>query len=215
MFTEMFHMRFTGARNSFAIAALALCPAIASAQRSATPSPAATPAPTTVSVGVDVPRDYVIGPDDVLEVRFWKDADLSREVIVRPDGKIALELLNDVQAAGLTPDELRALVLAGAKRYVEDPSVTVIVKTINSRKAYITGMVEKPGAYPLSPGMTVLQLISMAGGLKEFAKAKDIVVTRTEKGVPLVYSFNYRDILKGRNLLQNIVLKPGDNVVVP
>jgi polysaccharide export outer membrane protein len=164
---------------------------------------------------VDVPRDYVIGAEDVLEVRFWKDADLSREVIVRPDGKIALELLNDVQAAGLTPDELRALLLAGAKRYVEDPSVTVIVKTINSRKAYITGMVEKPGAYPLSSGMTVLQLISMAGGLKEFAKAKDIVVTRTEKGVPLVYPFNYRDILKGRNLRQNIILKPGDNVVVP
>jgi polysaccharide biosynthesis/export protein len=208
-------MRFTGARNSFAIAALALCPALTSAQRAATPSPSATPAPTTVSVGLDVPRDYVIGPEDVLEVRFWKDADLSREVIVRPDGKIALELLNDVQAAGLTPDELRALLLAGAKRYVEDPSVTVIVKTINSRKAYITGMVEKPGAYPLSPGMTVLQLISMAGGLKEFAKAKDIVVTRTEKGVPLVYPFNYKDMLKGRNLRQNIILKPGDNVVVP
>jgi polysaccharide biosynthesis/export protein len=180
------------------------------AQRPASPAAAATSA-----VNGEVPRDYVIGVEDVLDVRFWKDADLSREVVVRPDGKIALELLNDVQAAGLTPDELRASLMVGAKRYVEDPAVTVIVKQINSRKVYITGMVEKPGGYPLSTGMTVLQLISMSGGLKEFAKAKDIVVTRTEKGVPLVYSFNYRDILKGKNLTQNIVLKPGDSIVVP
>jgi polysaccharide export outer membrane protein len=195
---------------------MALCPALAGAQRpAATPSPAVTSAASSPGAAFDVPRDYVIGAEDVLEIRFWKDADLSREVIVRPDGKIALELLNDVQAAGLTPDELRTSLVTGAKRYVEDPSVTVIVKTINSRKVYITGMVEKAGAYPLAPGMTVLQLISMSGGLKEFAKSKDIVVTRTENGRPLVYAFNYRDILKGRNLRQNIVLKPGDNVVVP
>jgi polysaccharide export outer membrane protein len=195
---------------------MALCPALAGAQRpAATPSSAVTSAASSPGGAIDVPRDYVIGAEDVLEIRFWKDADLSREVIVRPDGKIALELLNDVQAAGLTPDELRTSLVTGAKRYVEDPSVTVIVKTINSRKVYITGMVEKAGAYPLAPGMTVLQLISMSGGLKEFAKSKDIVVTRTENGRPLVYAFNYRDILKGRNLRQNIVLKPGDNVVVP
>ena len=183
------------------------------------PAATATPAAAGASAGgpatADVPGDYVIGAEDVLEVRFWKDADLSREVVVRPDGKIALELLNDVQAAGLTPEELRASVAAGAKRYVEEPSVTVIVKQINSRKVYITGMVDKPGAYPLSPGMTVLQVISLSGGLKEFAKSKDIVVTRIENGVPFVYPFNYRDILKGKNLRQNIVLKPGDSIVVP
>ena len=193
--------------------ALALViPAIAAAQLPpASPSRAASSAP----VRTDLPVDYVIGMEDVLEVTFWKDADLSREVVVRPDGKIALPLLNDMQAAGLTPDELRNNVLAEAKRYAQDPSVTVIVKQINSRKVFITGMVEKPAAYPLANGMTVLQLISLAGGLKEFAKAKDIVVTRTDKGTPSVYAFNYRDILKGKNLSQNIVLKPGDTVVVP
>jgi polysaccharide export outer membrane protein len=196
---------------------LAVMPAVAIAQSQvAAPAPVvARSAAVAPSGGVDLPRDYVIGSEDVLEVRFWKDANLSREVVVRPDGKIALELLNEVQAAGLTPEQLRDLVLTEAKKFMEDPSVAVIVKQINSRRVFITGMVEKPGVYPIASSMTVLQLISVAGGLKEFAKKKEIVAMRQDKGAPLAYPFNYDDILKGRRLAQNIVLKPGDTVVVP
>jgi polysaccharide biosynthesis/export protein len=193
-----------------------LAPALAAAQRPVPPPPAASNgANTGVAPAIELPRDYVIGSEDVLEVRFWKDANLSREVVVRPDGKIALELLNEVQAAGLTPEQLRDLLATEARRFMEDPSVAVIVKQINSRKVFITGMVEKPGVYPISASMTVLQLISVAGGLKEFAKEKEIVVMRSDKGTPLAYPFNYQELRKGKRLAQNITLKPGDTVVVP
>jgi polysaccharide biosynthesis/export protein len=193
---------------------LLLTPVVASAQRQTPVAPAASSSAAN-SPKVDLPRDYVIGSDDVLDIRFWKDQNLSREVTVRPDGKIALELLNEVQAAGMTPEQLRDLLLTEAKRFIEDPAVAVIVKQINSRRVFITGQVEKPGVYPLTSSMTVLQLISVAGGLKEFAKGKEIVVMRTDNGKPLAYSFNYEDIRKGRRLTQNVMLKPGDTVVVP
>jgi polysaccharide biosynthesis/export protein len=197
--------------------ALALAiPAVAAAQRQPVDTPAAAiGANTAVLPAAELPRDYVIGNEDVLEVRFWKDANLSREVVVRPDGRIALELINEVQAAGLSPEQLRDVLMVEAKKFIEDPSVAVIVKQINSRKVFITGMVEKPGSYALTTSMTVLQLISMAGGLKEFAKQKEIVVMRTDNGKPLAYPFNYQDLRKGRRLAQNITLKPGDTVVVP
>jgi polysaccharide biosynthesis/export protein len=175
--------------------------------------PAATAAPSVASKAL--PDDYVIGPDDVLTVTFWKDEAMSGDVVVRPDGKIALPLLNDVQAAGLTPEQLRDALVASARRYIEDPNATVVVKTINSRKVFITGMVERPGAYPLTSSMTVVQLIALAGGLEEFAKPQDIVVMRSNSGQQVAYPFNYKDILKGQRLHQNIELKPGDTVVVP
>ena len=189
-------------------------PAVAGAQRPAATPPANAPS-AAVAPAADLPRDYVIGTDDVLEVRFWKDANLSREVTVRPDGKIALELINDVQAAGLTPEQLRVRLMELAKQFVAEPNVSVVVRQINSRKVFITGMVDKPGSYPLTTEMTVLHLISVAGGLREFAKQKDIVVMRSEKGTPLAYPFNYEDVRKGKRLTQNITLKPGDTVVVP
>jgi polysaccharide export outer membrane protein len=205
--------RFT---RSICFGLLVAIPAPLAAQRSTSSSPAATSTPTATTVSsIDVPRDYVIGVDDVLEVMFWKDKDLSRDVVVRPDGKIALQLLNEVQAAGLTPEQLRDVLLTEAKRFIEDPSVAVNVKQINSRKVFITGMVEKPGMYPLTSSMSVLQLISIAGGLKEFAKKKDIVVMRHDRGAQLAYPFNYADILKGKRLAQNMILRPGDTVVVP
>jgi polysaccharide export outer membrane protein len=123
--------------------------------------------------------------------------------------------LNDIQAAGLTPEQLRGRILAEALRYIEDPSPTVVVKEINSRKVFITGQVEKPGPYPIAAPVTVLQLIAIAGGLKEFADGKNILVMRTENGRQVAYSFDYRDLLKRKNLRQNIELKPGDTVVVP
>jgi polysaccharide export outer membrane protein len=162
----------------------------------------------------DVPG-YVIGPDDVLTIVFWREKDLSGDVIVRPDGKITLPLLNEIEATGLTPDELRTKLTAAAERYVQDPNVTVIVKEIRSRKVFITGQVGKPGTYPLMSPTTVLQLISMAGGLQEYAKRDKIVIMRDEAGKPVRHQFNFDWVMQGLNLRQNIELKPGDVVVVP
>lgn len=170
---------------------------------------------TALPVAADVPAGYVIGPGDVLSVVFWRDKDLSAEVTVRPDGKITLPLLNDVTAQGLTPEQLRERVTEAAKKFVEDPNPTVIVKEINSRRVFITGQVEKSGPYPLSASMTVLQLIATAGGLREFAQRKNITVLRLEAGQQVIYGFNYQDVLDRKNLEQNIELKPGDTIVVP
>ncbi|HKB10343.1 MAG TPA: polysaccharide biosynthesis/export family protein [Vicinamibacterales bacterium] len=169
-----------------------------------------------VPTRVATPRGYVIGVDDVLSILFWRDKDLSApEITVRPDGKVTLPLLNDVQAAGLTPEQLRDTVLAAARKYIEDPQPTVIVKEIKSRKVFITGQVEKPGPYPLNGSVTVLQLIATAGGLRDFADGKSISVMRVRDGRQLVFEFNYQDLLKKKNLFQNIELEPGDTVVVP
>jgi polysaccharide export outer membrane protein len=162
------------------------------------------------------PTGYMIGVDDVLSILFWRDKDLSApEITVRPDGKVTLPLLNDVQAAGLTPEQLRDAVLDAARKYVEDPNPTVIVKEIKSRKVFITGQVEKPGPYPLNGSVTVLQLIATAGGLRDFADGKNISVMRMRPGAQAVFEFNYQDLLKKKNLGQNIELEPGDTVVVP
>jgi polysaccharide biosynthesis/export protein len=165
--------------------------------------------------GVVVPADYVIGPDDVLAIAFWREKELSAEVVVRPDGKISLPLLNEVHAAGLTPEQLRERVMQEANRYVEDPNATIVVKEINSRRVFITGMVHKPGPYSLTSPMTVIQLIALAGGLQEYAKEKNIAVMREEDGKQVRYRVNYRDLVAGRNLRQNIDLRPGDTVIVP
>jgi polysaccharide export outer membrane protein len=159
---------------------------------------------------------YIIGPDDVLSVVFWRDKDMSQDVVVRPDGKISLPLVNDIQAGGLTPSQLCDVIKDAARRFVEDPSVTVVVKQINSRKVFITGQVEKPGPYPINGRMSVVQLISLAGGLKEYTDGKRILIMRTDKaGRKVARPFNYREVLAGRNLEQNIDLEPGDTVVVP
>src|SRR5262249_46611548 len=169
-----------------------------------------------VPTRVATPRGYVIGVDDLLSILFGRDKDLSApEITVRPDGKVTLPLLNDVQAAGLTPEQLRDTVLAAARKYIEDPQPTVIVKEIKSRKVFITGQVEKPGPYPLNGSVTVLQLIATAGGLRDFADGKSISVMRVRDGRQLVFEFNYQDLLKKKNLFQNIELEPGDTVVVP
>ena len=170
------------------------------------------PAPETASG----PPGYLIGPNDVLSVTFWRDKEMNADaVVVRPDGNITLPLLNDIQAAGLTPAQLRDRILTEAQRYLEDPSPTVAVKEIRSRNVFITGQVDKPGPYPLAGPMTVLQLIAMAGGLKEFADGKNIVVMRSENGRQVAYQVDYKELLKRKNLRQNIDLKPGDTVVVP
>jgi polysaccharide biosynthesis/export protein len=162
-----------------------------------------------------VPADYVIGVEDVLVISFWRDADMSAEVVVRPDGKISLPLLNDVQAAGLTPEGLRAELEAAAAKYVAEPNATVVIKDIRSRKVYVTGQVAKPGTYDLAGGMNVLQLIASAGGLLEYADSKNIRIIRQESGKTVHHRFNYRDVVRQKNVGQNILLKPGDTVVIP
>ena len=161
--------------------------------------------------------DYVIGAGDILAIRFWRHDDVSGDVVVRPDGKISLLLLDDVDAAGLKPEQLRDRIKEAAERLFENPQVTVIVKEIRSRNVYITGLVAKPGPYPLSGHLRVLQLIAMAGGLLEFADGKAIVIMRNEQGRQLGYRFDYEDVSRLRNgrLEQNIELKPGDTVIVP
>ena len=162
-----------------------------------------------------VPADYVVGAEDVLQVLFWRDQDMTAEVTVRPDGKITLPLIGDLQAAGLEPDTLSAEIEKAAKKYLEDPSVTVVVKEINSRKVFITGEVAHPGAFPLLRPMTVIQLIALAGGLTEYADKGGITILRVEQGRTQSFRFNYKDVSKGKNLNRNIQLKPGDTVVVP
>ncbi len=159
--------------------------------------------------------DYRIGPQDVLTISVWKEPEITRTVPVRPDGKISLPLLNDVQAAGLTPMELAESITIGLKKFIADPQVTVIVTEINSRHFYVLGEVGRPGAYPLLPGMTVLQALSGAGGFSQWANLNEIYVLRNEGGQQVRYPFKYKDVLKGKRTEQNIELKPGDTIVVP
>jgi polysaccharide export outer membrane protein len=171
--------------------------------------------PAIAGVAAVPPPGYIIGPEDHLSVVFWRDKDLSADVVVRPDGKISLPLLNDVVAGGLTPEELRRSITEEAKRYVEDPTASVIVREINSRKVFVTGLVVKPGIYSLAGPTTVLQLLATAGGLQEYADKEKIVVLRRSNGTELAYKFNYKDVVRQKNPGQNIELKPGDTVVVP
>lgn len=214
-----------GMLKRFAIAATALACSVPVCAQTATPPQAAppqaaTPSPTTSAAvtpptGVTAPPGYVIGPDDQLAIVFWREKDLSTEVTVRPDGKISIPLLNDIEAVGLTPDQLRVKVSDAAGKYVTDPTVTIVVKAINSRKVFITGQVPKPGPYSLAAPTTVMQLLAMAGGINEYADTEHIVILRTEKGKPTSLAFNYKDVQRGKKLEQNIELKPGDTVVVP
>ena len=172
-------------------------------------------APAARVAGIPSPRDYVIGPDDVLSVVFWRDKDMSAEVVVRPDGRITLPLINEIEAAGLTPQQLRERVENAAQQFVSDATATVVLKQINSRKVFITGAVEHPGSYPLNTPTTVLQIIATAGGLKEYADSKHIVVMRAEGKVQATYFFDYKSVTNHKKLSENIFLLPGDTVVVP
>jgi polysaccharide biosynthesis/export protein len=158
------------------------------------------------------PGAYAIGPGDVLQIIVWKEPDLTRDVTVRFDGMITVPLLGDVQAAGRTPGQLAESVSKGLERYVEVPKVTVAVGQANSARFYVVGQVGKSGEFPLSGRTTVLQGLALAGGFKDFAKLEGIVVVRQDQTVVPV---NYKRIADGRDSSQNIVLAPGDTIVVP
>ncbi len=174
-----------------------------------------TEAPAPSGLAIVAPPDYVIGPNDVLAVVFWREPDMSADVVVRPDGMITLPLLNDVTAAGLKPTELRDVLNEKALEFVESPEATVVVKEINSRKVFITGEVARPGMYDLPGPTTVVQLIAMAGGLNEYADDKRVTILRLERGYAMSYTMNYRDVARRVNVRQNIALLPGDTVIVP
>ena len=161
-----------------------------------------------------IPSDYVIGADDTLRISVWKEPDLNATLPVRPDGKISLPLLNDVVASGLTPMQLGSSITEKLKKYVADPRVTVVVIAMNSRRIFVTGEVVHSGAMALLPNMTVLQVLASAS-FTQFANPKKIYVLRTENGRQLKLPFNYKEIVKGNHPEQNILLRPGDTVVVP
>jgi polysaccharide export outer membrane protein len=159
--------------------------------------------------------EYKIGPQDVLRIDVWKEPDISRVIPVRPDGKITLPLLNDVQASGLTAMQLAVSLRDGLSKFLTSPQVTVTVTEINSRRIYLTGEVTRPGALALLPNMTVLQALASGGGFTQFARLKNIYVMRTENGKQVKHPFNYKEVVKGNLAEQNIPLQPGDVIVVP
>lgn len=159
--------------------------------------------------------NYVIGPQDVVDISVWKEPELSRNVPVRPDGKISLPLLNDVQASGLTATQLAAEITEGLKKFESNPQVTVIITTMKSQRFYVVGESSRPGAFDLASNMTVLDALSTAGGFTQFAKKTKIYVLRKEGNKLVRYPFNYKDVLAGKHMEQNILLRNGDTIVVP
>jgi polysaccharide export outer membrane protein len=204
----------------FVVAAWAALSVAAAAQTKAPVSPAVkepvqhSNSDSATPVGIITPSGYVIGADDLLSIRFWADAQLSADVVVRPDGKISVPLLNDVQAAGLTPEQLNTALEQAASKFIAEPDATVIVREVRSRKVYVLGQVARPNQVPLNSEMNVLQVLTAVGGLLEYADKSNIVILRVENGRERRFKFNYHDVVKGKNVQQNILLQPGDTVVV-
>jgi polysaccharide export outer membrane protein len=161
-------------------------------------------------------KDYIIGVEDVLAISVWREPELSvKEVVVRPDGKVSLPLVNDIQASGVTPKQLQDQITGKLKEFVATPNVNVTVIKIFSHKVSVVGQVSKPGLYTLGSQMTVLDILARVGGLTELAKAKEIRILRNENGKSVQFPFNYKNVIRGKGLSQNIALKDGDIVLVP
>jgi polysaccharide export outer membrane protein len=181
--------------------------------------PAATPpVPTaedeqlrkTVGAPID-PQTYLIGPEDILNIRVWREADLSGPVGVRPDGKISLPLLGDVQAGGETPERLAAVLTEAFSKFVTSPEVMVSVASVNSKKYFMSGEVGRPGSYPLVVPTTVAEALAIAGGFRDYANKSNVMILRGPKR----FKFNFKDFERGRSLPQNILLENGDHIIVP
>lgn len=177
---------------------------------------AAVAPPKTVQAQLEKPGDdYIIGSGDILDISLWKDEAMTRQVTVRTDGKIVFPLIGEITAAGRPVAEVKKEMVEKLKEYVPEPVLTVDVKQINSMIVYVTGRVNHAGRFPVNTPVTVLQAISMAGGLNAFAKRSKIKVFRQEDGKTVTFPFDYDEVVDGENLQQNIVLKRGDVVVVP
>jgi polysaccharide export outer membrane protein len=185
-------------------------------------APAATPAAAAAKAANDElrkqagepvdPNTYIIGSEDILRIMVWENPNLSGPVTVRPDGMITLPLLkNDVKAGGITPKELKDVITKAYEETIVQPEVMVSVMAVNSKFYYVNGEVNRPGQYPLVTAKTVMQALTIAGGLREFANKKNIVITRGPKR----YKFNYSDVIKGKNRQQDIYLESGDMINVP
>ena len=189
--------------------------AIGVAQVNQTPNPGADESSAAVKVR-GVPDDYIIGSGDVLQIAVWKEPEVSvPTVVVRPDGRIAIPLIKDVDVAGLSPEQAEEQITTLLSKYINTPNVTVVVATINSKKVYVLGGVKKEGPLPYTYRMSVIQALSEAGGLTEYAKRKKIYVLRTENGKDYRLPFDYDAVIKGEKMEQNIQLLAGDTVVVP
>ena len=158
---------------------------------------------------------YLIGPNDVLDIYVWKEPELTREIIVMPDGRITFPLIGQVMAQGRNVAELREIISEKLESYVTAPEVTVIVKQTLSQRIYVIGKANGPGPYPLEPNMTVIQALSAAGGFAEWADEKNVLIVRREGAKEIQIRFNYKEFVSGKNLKQNILLKPNDTIVVP
>lgn len=202
----------TGKRTALTIFALCVFMAPTSAvtyqnpQKKAevVPAPEARPEPL-----------YVIQPNDILEVFVWKEPDLTRKVLVRPDGRISLPLVQDLVAAGISPGELKLKIQASLKDYLNAPNVTVVVDTIQSYRVYVVGKVQKPGAMVVEKPISVLQALALAGGFQDYANSSEITVIRNQGTETIVFKFNYKDVIQGKSPEQNILLRSGDVVAVP
>jgi polysaccharide export outer membrane protein len=174
------------------------------------PAPAASQAPAAI---LDA-KTFVIGAEDVLAIRVWRDTEVSSTVTVRPDGRITLQLLGEIQAAGLTPEALTQVVYDGMAKLkqLDKSEVTVTVLQVNSRKYFVQGEVSKAGAFPLLVPTRALEAISHAGGFREFANEKKIVIIHSDGTRS---KFNYKEVIHGKKLEQNILLLPGDQIIVP
>jgi polysaccharide export outer membrane protein len=180
----------------------------------ATAKPAAEDQNATVKPAT-VDASYVIGAEDVINIAVWKEPDFSSTVPVRPDGKVSLALLGDVAAAGKTPGALAGDLTVLLKKYVAEPRVTVTVSAINSRRVFLLGEVNRPGPIVITPAMTVLQAIAAAGGPTAYANQKKIYVLRNDNGSQTKLPFNYKEAIKGNVPEQNVMLRPGDTIVIP
>jgi polysaccharide export outer membrane protein len=165
---------------------------------------------STPAAPVD-PNTYVIGAEDHLSIRVWREREVSGGVVVRPDGMISMPLIGEVHAGGKTPEQLGKVITERLSEYLTRPEVLVSVTAIRSKKYYITGQVNRTGAFPLVVPTTILEALSGAGGFGQWANTKKIVILRGEKRIP----FNYKEVIKGKNLEQNIYLQNGDHILVP
>jgi len=218
-------LKSTAGRRNLAIAlVLAACQAGAQQQLLAAEEKAKAAAPVAAHTGnsADVrqeqksatPGEYTVGEGDLLRINVWKETEISQNVAVRPDGNISLPLVSEIKVVGLTPRQIQELITERLKSVLTNPQVTVTVTEVRSKMVYITGEVAKPGAYPVVTPTNVLQLIARAGGLNPFANRKGIYILRAGERTSRL-RFNYKDVVQGKNSEQNVILQPGDTVVVP